>query len=120
MNNYHFTFLRHGESIGNRDGIVQGQADFPLSENGVQQVSSLAARWKEENRRFDGIITSPLNRARQTAEIMAEKLGGEISVESSGEGETTFRVVIPLSWSHAEGDSPTVEAQRSQPVPEKG
>jgi 2,3-bisphosphoglycerate-dependent phosphoglycerate mutase len=82
LSNLHLTFLRHGESIGNRDGIVQGQADFPLSETGVQQVSVLAEKWQQEDRQFDGIITSPLKRARQTAEIIAEKLGKEISENS--------------------------------------
>jgi len=42
--NYHITLLRHGESVGNSEGRVQGQADYPLTETGRQQAHSLAER----------------------------------------------------------------------------
>ena len=78
MSDHQITFLRHGESVGNRDGIVQGQADFPLSEEGIRQVTELAGKWQAQERQFDVIITSPLVRARQTAEIIADHLGSEV------------------------------------------
>jgi len=69
-----FTFLRHGLSLANEAGIVHGQMDFPLSEEGVDQVKALAGYWAEEGRRFKLILSSPLARARRTAEIVGEKL----------------------------------------------
>lgn len=72
---YHFTLLRHGESQGNFEGRHQGQADFPLTERGRDQANALLARWKLEQKEFDLVISSPLWRARQTAEILAEGLG---------------------------------------------
>ena len=71
---YRFTFLRHGESVGNAAGYYQGQADFELNETGIAQSQALARRWLEERVAFDAIITSPLKRAAQTAEIIAQAL----------------------------------------------
>ena len=71
---YHLTLLRHGESVGNAEGKHQGQSDFPLTEKGEAQVRALAERWLNERKCFDLLISSPLSRARGTAEILAEAL----------------------------------------------
>ena len=69
------TLLRHGESVGNANGQIQGQSDHLLTELGRQQASDLAQMWLTEKRNFDWIISSPLSRTRQTAEIIAGALG---------------------------------------------
>lgn len=69
--NYHITLLRHGESVGNAENRLQGQADFPLTETGRQQSQALAKRWLAEGLTFDRVIASPLKRSRETAEIIA-------------------------------------------------
>ncbi len=66
--------LRHGQSVGNADGLHQGQSDFPLTETGREQVSALADRWSSEAAHYDLVISSPLARARQTAEILTARL----------------------------------------------
>lgn len=71
---YQIYLLRHGESTGNANGYHQGQYDFPLSEKGIKQAHRLANLWKEKGIQFDQIISSPLSRARQTAEIIAQAL----------------------------------------------
>jgi broad specificity phosphatase PhoE len=71
---YHLTLLRHGQSTGNAGGFHQGQSEFDLTEAGRQQSQALADRWKGEGRAFDLAISSPLARARQTAEIIASAL----------------------------------------------
>lgn len=71
---FHITLLRHGESQGNYEGRHQGQADFPLTDAGRDQSRILLARWKSERKQFDLIISSPLARARETAEIIATGL----------------------------------------------
>ena len=68
------TLLRHGESEGNLQGVLQGQLDYPLSSAGIEQAHKLASFWKSAGSVFDLIISSPLQRASQTAEIIAEKL----------------------------------------------
>jgi 2,3-bisphosphoglycerate-dependent phosphoglycerate mutase len=71
---YHITLLRHGESQGNFEGRHQGQADFPLTDLGREQSNALLERWLAEAKQFDLIISSPLRRARETAEILANGL----------------------------------------------
>lgn len=71
---FHLTLLRHAQSEGNAQGVLQGQSDFPLSEIGLQQAEALAQRWSRERICFDTIISSPLKRALQTAEILAARL----------------------------------------------
>jgi len=72
---HRITFLRHGESVGNAERRFQGQADFPLTRTGVRQAHELARRWKAEGVSFDRAFSSPLRRARQTAEIVSKTLG---------------------------------------------
>src|SRR4030042_79060 len=72
--NYHITLLRHGQSQGNFEGRHQGQADFPLTDLGRQQTNALVDRWKAEKKEIDLVISSPLARARETAEIIASEL----------------------------------------------
>lgn len=56
--------VRHAESLGNVDG---SQADTGLSDRGEEQA--LALRERLAGKDFDQIVTSPLLRARRTAEI---------------------------------------------------
>lgn len=77
------TLLRHGESEGNRTETLQGQIDSPLTELGEAQALQLAERWRNQKIFFDSIITSPLQRALRTAQIVAEALDykGEILLD---------------------------------------
>ena len=77
-NVFNITFLRHAESTGNSEGYFQGQGDFPLTELGREQARALAARWIDEKREFDYVISSPLSRTRETAEIVTESLNLKI------------------------------------------
>ncbi len=71
---YRITLMRHGESQGNAAGLHQGQAEFPLTQTGEAQVEALVRRWKREKTTFDKIISSPLERARQTAGLISAGL----------------------------------------------
>ena len=66
------TFVRHGETDLNRPiRKMQGITNYDLNENGIKQAQ--ITRDKLENTEFDLIITSPLKRAKHTAEIINEK-----------------------------------------------
>lgn len=78
---FNITLLRHGESVGNAESRWQGQSDFPLTDRGRKQAQALAERWKREKMRFDFVVSSPLSRARETAEIIASKLGLMVEFE---------------------------------------
>jgi uncharacterized phosphatase len=80
--NYNILLARHGESIGNAEGLHQGQSDFPLNETGWQQARALARRLKREKWKVDLIITSPLKRARETADILAHSIETPIEVDA--------------------------------------
>jgi broad specificity phosphatase PhoE len=71
--------LRHGQSEWNALHRWQGHADIPLDEVGTRQ----AARAAEVLGTFDAIWTSDLQRARLTAEIIAEAIGiGPVLVDA--------------------------------------
>ncbi|HVA69080.1 MAG TPA: histidine phosphatase family protein [Candidatus Binataceae bacterium] len=70
--------MRHGETAWNRQGRVMGRSAIDLDDSGRAQVAATA----EFIRTIapDLIVTSPLVRARQSADIVAEALGGGIPV----------------------------------------
>ncbi|MDE2670032.1 MAG: histidine phosphatase family protein [Chloroflexota bacterium] len=65
--------VRHGESEGNVEGLIQGQLDKPLTDLGHVQAKAVAERLRADGG-IDRIVTSPLSRALQTAEAIASAL----------------------------------------------
>lgn len=63
-------FVRHGESLGNRDGYMMGQDDIELTDTGREQAKDVADKLKDLD--IDLIVSSPLKRAFETAKIIAE------------------------------------------------
>lgn len=78
---YNFVFLRHGESIGNVEARWQGQSDYALTEKGRLQARALAERWQAEGVKFNLVISSPLVRAKETAETIASHLGVKVQFD---------------------------------------
>jgi 2,3-bisphosphoglycerate-dependent phosphoglycerate mutase len=67
--------------VGNQENRFQGQADFPLTDKGRTQARALAERWNSEKVTFDQCFTSPLLRARETAEIVCQALQIPLEVD---------------------------------------
>jgi broad specificity phosphatase PhoE len=67
--------VRHGESVANAEGRMQGQRDYPLSEAGQQQARMLGRWLRRAGFLFDAAYTSPLTRARATAQALTTELG---------------------------------------------
>ncbi len=67
--------MRHGEGEQNVLGILSSKVDNPhhLTEKGISQVGETAEKLKEK--KVSKIISSPFIRTKETAEIVAEKLG---------------------------------------------
>lgn len=78
---YTFVFVRHGESVGNVESRWQGQSDYVLTEKGRAQARALGQRWKSEGVKFDLIFSSPLVRAKETAEIIAAAVGARVELD---------------------------------------
>lgn len=64
--------IRHGETEWNALGKLQGRTDIPLNETGILQAEECSEFLKTIQ--WDVIITSPLKRAKQTAEIINKNL----------------------------------------------
>src|ERR1700730_18803016 len=66
--------VRHGESTGNADGLLLGRMDVPLTERGLAQARTLGPSVAGATR----VISSPLVRARATAEALGTGLPVEV------------------------------------------
>jgi len=72
--------IRHAESEANRDRIMASRLPFPLTEAGEADAKLIASELKSIVS-IDKIVTSPLLRARQTADCFAEAYGVEPEVD---------------------------------------
>ena len=73
--------VRHGETDWNRDNRFQGHADTTLNDAGRAQVADLAHALRSE--RFSAVYSSPLERAAETARIIASELGLEVRLDEA-------------------------------------
>lgn len=67
--------IRHGETDWNAKMRLQGATDIPLNERGVEQAEDAARLLRGSD--WTRIVSSPLGRARHTADIIAAELGLE-------------------------------------------
>lgn len=68
----YISFIRHGETPWNIAGRLQGRTDIALNSNGKLQAQACGEFLNPSD--WDIIITSPLKRARKTAEIIQDHL----------------------------------------------
>ncbi|THD55595.1 histidine phosphatase family protein [Phenylobacterium sp.] len=70
--------IRHGQTEFNRERRIQGHVDSALTELGVRQAKAMGRLLRDLIRDSAGwrIVSSPLGRARSTAEIIADALKG--------------------------------------------
>src|SRR5690349_11779156 len=69
--------VRHGETDWNAEGRLQGHTDRPLNDYGREQARRLA----EQLEQIDAVYASDLSRARETAEIVAGRLGLPVVID---------------------------------------
>lgn len=82
MNLVRVILVRHGETDWNQSRRIQGGgSDTPLNEKGKEQAESLASRLKSES--IQAIYSSPLQRARDTAQAIAGYHQLEVGIEPS-------------------------------------
>ncbi len=67
-------FLRHGESIWNKEKRWAGWTDVPLSSNGIKQAKECARLMKNHQDEFDEAYTSLLSRAIKTLNYVLDEM----------------------------------------------
>jgi broad specificity phosphatase PhoE len=109
--------VRHGQSTANAKGIWQGQMDFPLSEKGRAQASLAGHGLSGEP--FEGLYSSPLSRAFETAEIIRNRVGfeGEV-VPVEGLSERNGGILEGHTWAEQEQRNPEL-AKKFLAIPEE-
>lgn len=66
---------RHGETVMNREGVLSGQIETPLTKEGKIQAKKSGREFKQKIPKIDLIISSDLSRAYHTALIIAQEIG---------------------------------------------
>lgn len=87
--------IRHGETDWNARMLLQGSADIPLNERGVEQAHDAARLLRGQP--WSRVVTSPLSRARETGEIIAAALGLD--------APTVVPDLVERSFGNLEGES---------------
>jgi broad specificity phosphatase PhoE len=109
--------VRHGQSTANAKGIWQGQMEFPLSERGRAQASLAGHGLSGEP--FEGLYSSPLSRAFETAEIIRDRAGfaGQV-IAVDGLSERNGGILEGHTWAEQEQRNPEL-AKKFLAIPEE-
>ena len=86
--------VRHGQTDWNNERRMQGHKNIPMNKVGIQQINDLADKIVEAGLRFDRLISSPLDRARKSAEIIANKTGFKYTKQLTIGGIIVFVIII--------------------------
>jgi 2,3-bisphosphoglycerate-dependent phosphoglycerate mutase len=80
--------VRHGVTDWNKEGRMQGRNDIPLNDEGRFQAELLGKRLANEE--WDYIYSSDMQRARETADIIARHMGKKVEGYDSLMAERAF------------------------------
>ena len=97
--------VRHGETDWNAQGKLQGKTDISLNQNGIVQANECKNTLSSND--WDLIITSPLKRAKETAEIINTEMKAPL---------IEMEDFIERSFGDAEG---MTESERTTAFPDK-
>jgi len=98
----HIILIRHGQTEWNKVERIRGQVDIPLDGTGLAQARATAQRIAQ-HWRPTAVVSSPLRRAVQTAEIVAHRLGQEVCLEPG---------LLDINFGQWQGLSPADVAHR--------
>lgn len=101
---------RHGRTTGNEQLLHQHWGDWALSEVGVARTREAAAWWRD--RAVDHVVSSPVHRATQTAEL----LFGRLDEIDAGWAEHAAPTVAGWTYAQAHAAHPDVLRADGWPV----
>jgi 2,3-bisphosphoglycerate-dependent phosphoglycerate mutase len=106
--------VRHGETDWNAEGRLQGHTDRPLNEYGRAQAEKLARQLEGDG--IAAIYASDLVRARETAEILARRLGVAVTVDPDLREKNwgNWEGLTPDERLHVEYEGETTEEHRER------
>jgi len=112
--------IRHGRTEWNRDGKIQGHRDIPLEPDAIKELATyrLPDEWQDAM-----LLSSPLNRAVQTAELISDRTPrteaaliemdygdweGKRSIDLGADPNSGFRHLPDWGWDYQppNGESP--------------
>jgi broad specificity phosphatase PhoE len=104
-----FLCLRHGATDWNRQGRFQGRTDNPLNDTGIAQAHAAAEKLRAVE--LGHVVSSPLLRAVQTAEIIANVASKTVTLDQglieldfgSFEGKAVRELMMQHGASSAQG-----------------
>ncbi len=112
--------VRHGESEGNAARRLQGWLDTRLTERGREQARLLARRLEHYEGRITAIYTSPLSRAYDTAQVLAQRLELPLITDERLK-EIHLGALTGLTWDEVVARFPeyaqAIAEQRRPPIP---
>ncbi len=118
--------VRHGQTDWNLEGRYQGQSDVPLNENGRAQAHAIARELQDQP--FTAIYTSDLQRAAETAEIIASAVNLPVTPDprlreiNQGEWEGQLVEIIKARyielWQQRSVDPASIRAPGGETVTE--
>ena len=107
-------FMRHGETVWNHMGKIQGSSDIKLTEYGRQLARDTRDGFVRDGIRFQKIFSSPYQRALETARIVQEKQEAEITIDPSIR-EMCFGKYEGLELKRIKESDPNIQACFSVP-----
>jgi broad specificity phosphatase PhoE len=95
-------YIRHGETEANAAELLSGTIETPLTKNGIKQATKIGKDIKATLPKIDLIVCSPLDRAYETATLIAEEIDYPVSKIQKSElfVERTYGVLEGMSNSH--------------------
>ena len=99
------TLIRHGQTEWNKNQLMQGISDIPLNDTGRAQARETGAKLRSLGLSYDRVISSPLSRAYETAQLVGEDFGLPVS--------ETYPDLVERDYGAAEGVNIPVPERRA-------
>jgi len=105
------SFFRHGEAIDDIYNQYGGWADPDLSAKGINKAYTVSQDLRRKHIKFEVILTSPLRRAKQKAEVMGRELGVDVKVLQYLKERNTYGLLCGINKDVAKNRFPDLVDQ---------